>query len=382
MKLGPPFMLLLAASCVGCHSRQGGPKTDPDPALIDPWETVETPPRIERPKPPFDLPAPPEPPNKVGRFDLGGLSVDKLTEVFEGALNARELDLAIAAGTWVAKRGERPHHALAQAYALKGAPDAVFYWLQRFGLEVSGKEDLSKNRYFDAVRSDPRFADIDHFLRQCALYWRASRRTSTLVFLPKQFNKSEKTPVLVCMAADGWFPESFPAADSQATADVTGLPVICVSATWPLGPRTYEWAFGKPDAQRLKAALAEVADRVTVAPGKIILFGLTEGGQAALELAARAPERYAGAIAITPGHGSGFVSSPPLPRLDDRRFVLVVGSNELRVTDHWAGLARDWLEGNGAQVWYDRVPAKRHQLPDDFVPRIKTWVTHILTGAK
>jgi predicted esterase len=133
---------------------------------------------------------------------------------------------------------------------------------------------------------------------------------------------------------------------------------------------------------RRSAALAEVADRVTVAPGKIILFGLTEGGQAALELAARAPERYAGAIAITPGHGSGFVSSPPLPRLDDRRFVLVVGSNELRVTDHWAGLARDWLEGNGAQVWYDRVPAKRHQLPDDFVPRIKTWVTHILTGAK
>ena len=113
--------------------------------------------------------------------------------------------------------------------------------------------------------------------------------------------------MVVSEPAEGSASVSF--ADTVVCPSASPLPlnvaVVGVSGTLARGQQTFVWAVdAERDAQRVRNALAEVSDRVTVKPGHVIALGFSQGAQVGLEIAVRNPEEYAGAIALSPGAAS------------------------------------------------------------------------------
>jgi len=87
----------------------------------------------------------------------------------------------------------------------------------------------------------------------------------------------------------------------QSLAEQMQAAFIGVSGTLCRGRSAYIWSEDPArDLAHVEGALGSQAEQVTLADGRIILFGLSQGAAIAAELAARRPDRYAGAILISP----------------------------------------------------------------------------------
>ena len=198
--------------------------------------------------------------------------------------------------------------------------------------------------------------------------------------MPKGYDKAKPSPIVVALHHSGRLEDLFGDA-GQDMADRIGVPFVCVSGSYRSGPRIFSWMHAvnpSAEAKRIDAALAALAHRITVAPGKLVIVGLGAGAQVGVEIAVRDPDRYAGAVAIAPIETTFGLDSVK-PDLRERRFVIVAGPEASRKTeDLLASLDAEWLRGRGCATMLDSVPANR--LPADFVLRVPNWVRFVLEG--
>lgn len=338
----------------------------------------------ELPKPPETIDQPKDLPANHNGTDLSMEDADDLQAMARAAAAKNDYKTALAAQFWAVKLSGDGRYDLACYYARNQMHSEAIYWIQKAaeseGVDAqhaAGDEDL------ETLRRDPRWAGVHRFLSQCSAYWRVSGKTMTLVFVPEKFDKKKPSPVIVTLHGRGSRPDHFFGAGTQALADELGIPFICVSGTKPTGPKSFVWAVsGDGDAKRIDAALAEAADRITVAPGKVITIGFSEGAQVALEVAARDPDKYAGGIGMSPGADFFLDQVRPSDKLKERRFVVTIGGKEHPGNVMLSRQDRDWLKKNAESVNYITFPGIGHSLPADFSERLPKWIGYVLGEKK
>jgi predicted esterase len=377
-------ILALAAAVAGCNDKMPAPVTNgPTGGPVDVGGRGDIGPAPkELPKPPVALDQPKDLPANHNGTDLSKEDPDDLVAMARAAAEKNDYKTALAAQFWAVKQGEDGRYDLACYYARNQMHSEAIYWIQK-AAETEGvdADHAAEDEDLTTLRRDPRWAGVNRFLRQCTAYWKVSGKTTTLVFVPEKFDKKKPSPVIVTLHGRGSRPDHFFGAGTQALADSLGIPFVCVSGTKPTGPKAFVWAVsGDEDAKRIDAALAEAADRITVAPGKVITIGFSEGAQVAVEVAARDPEKYAGGISMSPGADFFLDQVRPAAKLKERRFVVTIGSKEHPGNVMLARQDRDWLQKNAASVNYITFPGIAHTLPADFSERLPKWISYILNG--
>lgn len=200
----------------------------------------------------------------------------------------------------------------------------------------------------------------------------ASARPTALV-LPSRARK-RKPRAILALHEDGGDPSRF-LSSFQRRADRIGVAFVGVSGPTRLGPNAFRWSDDPAEnAARIDEAVESVRARVRTGDLRVLL-GFGEGAQVALEVAARDPERYAGAIALSPGGASRVREIAKVPGNERQRFVIAFGM--LESWEFYASSVDDLyaLRDLGARVdlheaWFYGV----HTLPPDFDVQLPKWV--------
>jgi predicted esterase len=284
---------------------------------------------------------------------------------------------------WAVVKGDGSLYDLARYYSLAGAVESAFYWLQRAALE-EGVDAAHAGEDPDLIplRMDSRWLAFSGFLTECNTYSAAGGPQDIVLILPKGYSKGPGIPVVVGLHDRGGNPKAFIGPAYQALADRLGVAFVGVSGALPRGKRSFAWS---PDpaknAARIDAALQGVADRLTVQPGRIVALGFAQGGQAAAEVAVRYPEKYAGAVVLSPG---GLDQPRPeafqaRPGTEKQGYIVACGAKEhpdtVALTDEYAL----FLRRTGARVRqkaYEGV--SEHALPPDYWEALPQWLGFIL----
>jgi predicted esterase len=372
--------MLLLASCNVSENSQ--PKSQ---AVGSVQQDVSSPgsaaPKNSKPVPPLALDEPPELPGKLNDIDFANMEPDELF-VMGRAAAAREIYKAAAiAQYWYFRKTGRGHYDVACYLARSGETDPAFYWLQKAGIEEGvDTQHAQRDPDLESLRSDARWKQVLNYLEECNRYFETADIAQTVLILPKDYKKPAAIPAIVWMHGIGSRPNDFVDAEGQEFADQLNVAVIGVSGTKPRGPKSFVWAEDvESDAKRIRAALAEVSDRVSIEKGKVITFGFSQGAQVGLEIAAQFPEEFAGSIVLSPGADSHLQSIKPSSLLAHRGFVISCGAEEHPGNVFLAKSANDWLRRANAQVKYVPYPGvSAHSFPADFDERFPEWVKFIL----
>jgi predicted esterase len=178
----------------------------------------------------------------------------------------------------------------------------------------------------------------------------------------------------------GSHPEGFVNEDEvQDFADELDIAFVGVSGTLPRGKNSFVWAENpEQDYERVRDALKEVSDRVTVKSGAVITLGFSQGAQVGLEIAVRHSDEFAGSIVLSPGADRHLDRVQPSPLLAKRGFVVAYGAKE-HAGNVMLGVQDDrWLRQAKAKVIHRPYPGMaEHSLPPDFADRFPEWVRFI-----
>jgi predicted esterase len=282
---------------------------------------------------------------------------------------------------WFVQKSAAGRYDLACYLARIGQIDAAFYWLLSAAIQ-DGVDAPHAQRDADLVslRSDARWERVRDYLVQCNRYFELASIARTTLILPKDYRKSTSIPAIVWLHGLGANPDGFVSRQSQGYADKLNVALIGVSGTNARGPRSFVWAeVLEKDAKRVRDALVEVSDRVTVKKGQLITFGFSQGAQVGLEIAIRFPEEFAGSIALSPGAQSHLDTMERSPLLIQRGFIISCGANEHPGNVQLTARDAEWLGQANAHVIHKTYPGvSAHAFPQDFTDRFPEWVRFIL----
>jgi predicted esterase len=345
----------------------GGPKDVPRPP--------------GKPIPPLSLPVPPAMSPRIDGKDLQAMAEVELRARAIQAMEKEDYPRAAGYQYWYVRKSGTGQYDLACFLARIGQTDPAFYWLQLAASEEGvDSQHAQRDEDLTSLRRDPRWVRIRQYLQDCNRYFESAPIGRTVLVLPRGYKKGTPIPAVVWLHGLGSRPDDFVDADGQVYADKLHIAFLGVSGTRPRGPRSFVWADDpEKDARRLRDALAEVSDRVTIRKGHVITFGFSQGAQVGLEVAVRFPDEYAGAIALSPGAQYHLDDVRPSPLLARRGFVVSCGAKEhpgnVALTEQDAS----WLRASGAQVIHKEYPGvSAHSFPKDFDKRFPEWVQFIL----
>ncbi len=333
-----------------------------------------------KPEPPLILAVPAPMASMLDGKDLQSLPADQLL----GMANAAEAkgDYARAAPLqfWYAKKSKQGYYNLACYCARLGQKDAAFYWLQIAALE-EGVDTAHATRDEDLVilHRDSRWAVVQTFLTAANHYFETAGTPRTVLVLPAGYDGSTPLTVVAWLHGLGSSTDDFVGPGCQDFASELKIAFVGVSGTVPRGPRTFVWSEDPArDAKRVDDALSEISDLVKIKPGHVITMGFSQGAQMGLEIAVRNPEKFAGAIVMSPGAKSSLAQAKPSPLLAKRGFVLTCGAKEHPGNVKLTADAAKWLQGANAKVQHKPYAGMAaHAFPPDFDARFGEWVRFI-----
>jgi predicted esterase len=339
----------------------------------------------EKPAPPLTLPEPSAPPAKLNGNDLPKLDSQVLLSQASKAAAKGNYQDAATYQYWATQKTHADRYNLACYCARTNEVDAAFYWLQVAALDEGLDADhATVDEDLESLRGDPRWGKVKPFLYECGNYWEQSGVTRTVLVRPRAYKEDLPITVVVWLHGLGSRPDDFVTDDLQRLADGLNVAFLGVSGTVPRGKRSFAWSEDPArDARRIQDALIEVADRIQ--PGMLIAMGFSQGAQVGLEVAVRDPERFAGAIVMSPGtRGPARLRDvKPSPLLAQRGFVVVCGAQEHPGNVRLAAEDAAWLQTAKAQVRHKPYPGmSAHKFPPDFGERFPEWVRFIEGMAK
>ena len=330
------------------------------------------------PTPPLNLPEPPRPDDAtIPQTD--GLSPSALASQL-----AAQRDYAGAVRQQyraVLKDNEGAYN-LACYLAQAGQVDAAFYWLQKAALDegVDGPW-AEQDGDLAPLRSDPRWAQVSPFLAACNAYWLTSGEAEVALTVPTGYRPGTPIPAAIYLHGMGANPEEVEGPLYQRLADELNTAIVGVSGTKPRGRRGFVWSEDvDADDRQIQLALDSLADQLTIRPGSLVTFGFSQGGQMAFEVAFRHPEKYRGAIVMSPGTTKAINFAGLTSTAGNRAqgFVLRCGAQEhpgnIANTQADAGFARN----AGARIDLELSSGvSAHSFPPDFGDAFAGWVRFI-----
>jgi predicted esterase len=373
------FLLLPAAFILSAC----GPTSAPPPKAdgVSPGQPQDPSRPLTKPVPPLNLTTPAALPTQVDGKNLKTMEQGELLGRANQAMVRGDYPRAATFQYWSVQKSKTGRYNLACFLARTGQTDAAFFWLQQAAIEEGvDTQHAQRDEDLTSLQGDPRWTQVARYLADCNRYFESAPLARTALLLPKGYQKGTPIPVILWLHGLGARPEDFINSGCQVYADRLNVALVGVSGTKPRGPRSFVWAEDpEKDAKRLRDALAEISDRVTVKKGHVITFGFSQGAQIGLEVAVRYPEEYAGSIVLSPGALPRLQEVRPSPLLAQRAFVVSCGANEhpgnVQLTAQDAG----WLRQARARVIHKAYPGvAAHSFPRDFDARFPEWVTFIL----
>jgi predicted esterase len=332
----------------------------------------------KEPTPPLQLAAPPLPGKDLGEVDLSSVSAQELAEGGSLFIAEGRWDEAARCLAWAVSRGADQRYNLACALARNNQLEAAFYWLQKAALEEGVDADWAKRDPDLAhLRSDPRWSQVGPFLGACNAYYAQQDLLRVSCVVPEGYDPAQPIVTVVGLHGLGG-DEAFINENYQALSNRLGVAFAGVSGTRALGPQSYSWSEDREqDHRQVQRGLQALKQKLTPGQGSIVLFGFSQGGQMAFELAAAYPESYVGALSMSPGlrddgELSGLTASPGNKR---QRFILVAGEEEHPGTVACARADADWARRAGAQAKLKLYPkVSQHAFPPDFQEAFPGWL--------
>jgi predicted esterase len=316
-------------------------------------------------------------------IDLKKVPSDRLAGAARGLYNDKKYSEAIQLLYYAIQGGAHGGYDLACDYALAGNGDAAFYWLQKTALEEGvDARWAEQDSDLESLRNDARWSRIARYLRACDDYWASTGPHTTTLVVPEGYKPGTPIGVLVGMHGLGSAPEGFVNKETyQGLADDLGMAVVGVSGTWPRGKTSFDWSENPTDdAAQIRRALAELKDKLTVAPGQLVAFGFSQGAQMAFEVAFANPSEYQGAIVMSPGTAKRVTlrELKPGPANAKQRFVCTCGAEE-----HPGNILNTRTDAEFAKKAECRVELKlyegvaEHRFPADFGEAFPRWVRFV-----
>lgn len=288
---------------------------------------------------------------------------------------ANDYAAASQAGQWALKDEDGGGYDLACCLALNQQTEASFYFLQR-AAEREGVdfEHAQTDPDLDRLRKDSRWPAVAGFLQEIGDYWAGQHLLQTRLLLPDR----SKVPDTVVVGLHGLGgSEQFVSSDLKSYADTLGMAFLGVNATNTLGPKAFRWSEDlRKDQAQLEMALQSLKPKLQAR--SLILFGFSQGGQLAFELAARMPTRVIGALILSPGFVRPLTETL-LPRRE-QKFVILAGAGEHPATLAAAQADASRARQGGAEVrlkLYEGVTS--HAFPPDFSTQLVNWLSWINT---
>ena len=249
--------------------------------------------------------------------------------------------------------------------------------------------DINSIQYreqFAAFQKHAKFPLLLKYLAEQSRYWDQKRRQDIQILTPKSFDLAKSTPIVLAMHGYGSIPNDFSGDAEQKLSDDLGVIVVSVSATYPISANQFSWAENAfADKAHLDFALSQVRARFPkLKLGKKVLFGFSQGAQMALEVAARFPDEFAGAIAFSPGTLTELQlkNLRALKQLRGQRYVIRV-NQEHEKNIAWAKADAQRLRASGAKVdFFLDAGVGVHAIPKNYATHMQQWVRHVLIGEK
>lgn len=334
---------------------------------------------------PFRL-EPERPAQELAGLDLSSLPAEELATRAHRAAGAGDYEKAAHYQYWANQRGTPRLYDLACFESRSGDADAAIHWLQLAAQHEGVLPSWTlKDPDLEPLRADPRWEKVHQHLIEWDEHW-AKNATPELVVIKPRNLAGERVPVLIALPGFTGHPRRFADRERmQPIADATGAVIVGVSGTRGFGPRGYRWSEDPAlDRPRIDEALRAAARTATIARDRIVLFGFSQGAQVALELAARAPQKFVGAIALSPGT---IVADDTLEAVEKspfhkgQRYVVSCGGREARETINLTVKNARVLRELGAEVKNKLYQGMSdHALPPDFAPGMPRWFEWI-TGS-
>lgn len=363
---------LLALSLEGCTPSEVGPSATATATVgVSLSETTEP------PAPPLKLSRPGLPPARWAKLNLAAMQAEDLTFLMQDLYRRADYPSAAQAGQWAASKGGEGRYDLACCLALSGQTERAFYFLQEAAtLEGVDPEHAQQDPDLAILRSDSRWNKVRAFLEHSGKYWAEQKILNTTLILPHGYQGKKALGVVVGLHGLGGN-ERFVDENCQSFADRLNMAFVGVSGSVPLGPKSFRWSEDVTrDREHLEKALLSLKDKVQIEPGRVILFGFSQGAEMAFELAASQPDAYLGALAFSPGCRE----SRALEELHPvhQRFIITAGAGEHPDTVQMARDAAALCEKTGVEVQLKiYAGVHSHSFPPDFSEQFVPWVEWI-----
>ena len=336
------------------------------------------------PDPPLQLSSPPPPASRLGKIDLANADPRQLAAAAQHFYESGNYQAAIQCQYILVIKTDRGRYNLACYYGRAGDVQASLYWLQAGAKDEESDADwASRDSDLVAVRNDRRWPQLRTYLGVYQRYWETRDLSESSLVLPRNAPAGTPLPVFIGLHGTGHNGPDFVDAETyQPLADQMGVAFLGVSGTVTHGKHNFTWSEDLTrDLARIDAALQEVAPRVIPRAGQTVLFGFSQGGWVAGELAARHPDRFAGAILLSAGCRLRLKMAEVKPQPEHLRqgIVVVCGAGEnpstVAHTQRYAAL----FEKLGARVDEQIYPGMNtHSFPPDFREKFPIWGRYIL----
>lgn len=357
------LLLFVALLTVSCSAPPAPTPTASAPAAL--------------PSPPLGLASPALPPAKLEGIDLASKTSDDLAAGGSYFINRGDYKQAAQCLAWAVHRGADERYNLACSLARAGDVEAAFYWLQQAALgEGVSAEHADEDPDLSSLRSDPRWRQVEPFLQACSNYYAHQDLLQVSLVLPEGYDPTHPIRTVVGLHGLGGS-QDFVNDFYQPVSDRLGLAFVGVSGSRPLGPRKYSWSEDpEQDHRHVQKALESLHDRLTVKPGATLLFGFSQGGQMAFELAATHPETYRGALCMSPGRlQKGDLPAGGKPNRG-QRYLFLAGDEEHPSTLATLEQDADWVRQAGAEARVKLYPGvSEHAFPADFEEKLPGWLS-------
>lgn len=162
-----------------------------------------------------------------------------------------------------------------------------------------------------------------------------------------------------------------------------GVAIVTPSGPVKQSDGQFDWSENmEQNFARVNAMIAEVGAKAKIRKDRIVLFGFSEGGATAFDLARAHPEVFAGAIAIAPSPSKEGESAGVAPSLAKRGFVLCYGDKDEAET---IGRAKERLEATakaGAKTQVKELAGVGHEMPRNVEQLLVAGFEFVMSAGK
>ena len=244
-------------------------------------------------------------------------------------------------------------------------------------MEGVNDEWINEDPAFENMRESKHWSLLKPFLKKSFKKWTDSnygRLTSTK-------NSTETDIILIGLHGYGSKPEDFSEGQEyQKIADQLKTRFLSVSATLPMGKNSFRWSEDlDKDFSHIKSLLKTQNLDLNKTNKKVILIGFSQGAQLSVELAARYPKIFSGAIIMCPGLKASAMLEDiqPKPDLSHQKYIIINGSKEKEKNLNMGKIDKKWLEQHKAKVIYHIYDGMGHSFPQLYYDQLSQWIQFI-----